>query len=150
MNNGNAWKQLKDFDIKVKTGTGQEFTVTLRVTKNSGYRPLYSWCMGSRNDPQPFRTHLHPAILEPAVAAVFLPAFAKTMAMLEECIRQDREATEAMNEKIEQDRRAAIAGHGASKNPNANRGLNATGKTAKKRARELGSRGDAKKEAQTG
>lgn len=133
-----AWKELQDFD-----GSISGFTMTVRVTKSDDtVKPRYSVAIGTRNDLKEFRPFLRGDILGMSedgkvkgVSRSGVSVLYGLFVQAEKCIAEDKKAHLANLDKDEANRRAFLAGKrgGDSK---ANGGLNAVGKTAKKREKE--------------
>lgn len=127
------WKQLQDFDAQIGG-----HTMTVRVTKSDdSLKAKYSIATGMRNDPNPFRPFLRGDLLDKKneQGETGLLLLTQLLSSARSCIVEDqRKHTEWLAEQ-EASRLAALNGKTGG-DPKANQGLNAKGKTQKKRDKE--------------
>lgn len=127
-----AWKQLKDFDAQIAG-----CTMTVRVTKSDdSLKAKYSIATGMRNDPNPFRPFLRGDLLAKESEGITgLQLLCSLMIQADVCIKEDQAKHTADLAAQEASRIAALNGKNGG-DPKANQGLNAKGKTQKKRDKE--------------
>lgn len=133
-----GWKQLADFD-----GSIRGITMTVRVTKSDdSIKPKYSIAIGNRNDPQPFRPFMRGDMLNmeeideaTQTRKTGLSVLIELEQKARDFMKKDHDEHIAKLERDEAARRAALAGKRGG-DAKANTGLNAVGKTAKKREKE--------------
>lgn len=126
------YRQLRDFEHTFDFG-GNKQNLVVRITKTDHpLTPFYSMTIGVRNDPKPFLPFLNSNLTG---HADFASKLSELVIKANELIVSDKAEHKAAIDKSEAERRKMLAGQG-SKDPNANKGMNNVGKTAKKREKE--------------